>query len=975
MIKSAIVFLIVFFGMALNANAQGLQLGAELTPEHKVYCVNILNLKNRRADLHYKIRACPADGSPCKADWTQQKLRNRGRRSTDLNAFCVVKPKPVNLVVSYEPGLDNDFAETEQALEPQVFEWREQWPGTGCIRRGIYRFAPDRPRGIKMKSGRRRGFRFPSCGWYPNTDPKRPRGKIGLPAGVLGGWVQRRGQCPGPGDEAARGRNTLWVQTHAIDNTDGQCWLSGTFRLGKRFTARTMCPAGKNRYKIVDFTFDRISANTMRVRQGRKRSRRYKRCSDKWIPSARDQRFAEDFGGANKRISFNASMRTRLASGKKSSDKHKRTMDIRIDSWGVLHDLQDFGYSKKQSNGRIGEVTRDSSGRRVGWLVRDGKLVRMRERHTFFEIFSWPLTTDGKDIVCKMRLDQISKKSDGVRQVIGSAGGRIDILSYSWNSETCVRGDAVEERRDKPVTYDVEKCLTKELIKKKGRRYELHVGSKCPHDIAARTYGSLESRVFRLKRLDGAATSKISFDLELGPGETPTEVLETIELRAVRRGAFTSNCANIPKDDWRAERTCFDSLVDRKPVETADAPKGRNLDHCIKPRVLRKPRSKPNKPEFELRIKNTCAEDIVVGAFAPLEGGAVGIVKRLAGQIGTPAIYSYWNIKRSGKKSAREFLETIVFWGVPAKAYAAACPKANWQTESRCLETVRGGENALSEAEKRKLAAVYYLRTRYDASKNADRLAIAELTRAIELDPKADYYAQRGLAHLKMPDNAKNNLLGVNTRKIQAIFDFENALKIDPANRTALYQLLKLGIKSKSVPPIALCENGATPTQVIELCTDVIKQAASNKTLLARAHVKRGKAQNEAAEKIVFSAHTDTVIDPETKKAKFKYDKVTRKPRMMLAAKHRKSAFDDFKAAIKADPDSPWGYYELGDMWRWQAKSDKTNDRTRKYKIAIGLYLRALKFAPKNYKICLSLSRAIANSELPNKPNLKGRCP
>ncbi len=1283
MFKTLTTTFMIVLGISVDANAQEFLFGKEATLKPKIYCVNITNVKNRANDLHYKIRACPADGSPCLTKWTKKKLEYHGRRVSHSQGHCTLKRKPVKMIISYDWSASDAYEETTQEVTPQAFEWRERWPEVGCIRRAVYRFAPYRGQSITIKRGLRRGQRFAACRWKENTQPNTPRGKTDLPDNVLGGWVRRRGQCPGPGNPAARDKNMLWVQPHGIDNADGSCWLSGTFNLGKRFIARAMCPAGHNKYKIVDFTFDRISGNRMRLREGRKRRQRYKRCAGKWLPSPRDQRFASEFTG--KKISFNATVRIRLDTGKMTFDHHKRIMNLEVDAWGLLRDRQDFGYRKKSSKGRVGEIVRDSDGRRVGWLVKDGKLVRVRERHTYYEIFSWPLTADGKDIECKMRVDEIAKKGDGVRKLLTRTGRLTEVLGYSWNGEKCWLGDDVLVKKLPPAAAQadcnsgnpdrtIRGCsaiiatgksdvttahYSRGKAFKRKKQYQKAIDdfsrvlARHPKnglmlvssyneragayqklqkfDLAIKDYtAALElhhrQKIVRISKSSlysnrgGAYTKNRQFNramadlkksielnpknahayfnrglafalqkqyvhaisdytralklnkkftliysqrgdaygnsgqhqraiddydraLRANPNDTDSRINRAKAIRQLAKSnpihrnvqtakAALDGCAKpkkltnssiienrvrdctavlkdyyddiakvigaynnrgeayrqsrrykkaiadftqaikeatyVDSDEWQKpkllnlyltvyrnrgwayiesenyaaaipdftkwlakKRTDYWALVERgiAYAETNNAekaaadyraalkinPRGarthyrsrsaaykqaggvgrakaaelwlkvngpekrkfprRNLDHCIKTSLIKKPRPDSRGRGHELKLYSTCPEEIVAGAYALLEpkGGHAYKTKLPAHLGGVPSLFTYWALKLPRDMSPDGALQKFVFWGVPAKSFAAACPgKAVWTVLSRCIEKLRGAGSGVKE----NLAAVYFLRGRTDAvSKARAHLAVLDLTKAIKLTPKADYYAWRGIARLELPFTAvAKKLIGVNPHKVEAIFDFERALKINPKHKTALYQLSKLGIKSKFASPILLCENGATPKQTIERCTDVIKQA-SDKPILARAHIKRGTARNDRARKIVFDASTGTQTDPTTKKFKLKYDKTTRIPRFKLAARHKKAAFADFKKAAKIDPRNPWPFYHLGSMWASQAKKDKTSDKARKYKVAIGLYLRALKVAPKNRKICWSLARAYARADIPDKPKIDSLCP
>ncbi len=991
LIKTLVTFLFFFSGMAANASAQEVLFGKERFLEYKLYCVNISNVKNRVNDLYYKIRACPLDNSPCLTSWTEKTLKYRGRRNNNIQSHCVVMRKPVKMIVTYDWSAENGYQEKKQELEAQVFDWRELVPGTACIRRSFYRFAPYRGNSITIKSGRRKGMRFSRrCEWTKNTNQSIPRGNTGLPDSVVGAWARERGQCPDPDTPVERDKNVLWIQPHAIDRADGQCWLSGSFNLGKRFTARAMCPAGETRYKMVNFTFDRISADSIRVREGLEKRRRYKRCSKIWKPSVHHTRIAGNFAGSSTRISINATVKTRQDNGNLSFDNHKRTMDFQVDAWGIINDKQDFGYGMVYAKSRFGEVTRDSSGNRVGWLVKNDRLVRMRERHTYFEIFSWPLTADRKGIECKLRVDQISKRRDGLRQVIGNSGRLVDILSYSWSDAKCIR-DAIQSV-EKPTKKETLAAHIKNCSQEKDR---LRTISGCTavlesgrftkkQDLATFYYrrGVAYIRTGKLKK----AIADISEAIKLVPqnadyytwrgiayasrAKTMTVFgVDSWQENANARSDFLKALEISPADKYALfNLKKLNALVANKQTQSGNP---HNMDKCVKTTLNRKPGAKANDREFELRLENKCREDVVAGAWAFFDRvRGIAVVNKLQENKGDSIIGSrVWTIKLPRKEDPAQALKKIAVWGVPAKAYFDACKtakKVNWQDKSRCFETVRGGYNLLpkgTKSEKLKLAEFYFMRGKADASGKQAKKAIEDLTYAIELNPtKSDYWAWRGVAHLSSPGNT-NNTLGIKLGEVQAIFDLEKALKIDPENKTALYNLLKIGIKPKAVSPIILCENGTTPAQTISLCTDVLTKNKQDERVLARAHIRRGKAHTDAAwhiqKDLLFAFVQEKFISED--------DKKTRNLRRRKAAEHRKSAFSDFVAAAKIDPQNPWSYYYLGGMWRTQAGKDKTDGKAKKYNTAIALFTRALKLAPGNREICLSLARTYKNANLLDK--------
>lgn len=144
MLRAAFTIFAIYIGTVVSAHAQKLQFAAESQSSFKLYCASIANVKNRRKDLHYKIRACLADSSPCSQKWKKRKLEYRGRRSTASQSFCVLERNPVKMFVAYDQGLTHEYVETIQELVPQTFQWRERWPDIGCVRHSVYRFAPFR---------------------------------------------------------------------------------------------------------------------------------------------------------------------------------------------------------------------------------------------------------------------------------------------------------------------------------------------------------------------------------------------------------------------------------------------------------------------------------------------------------------------------------------------------------------------------------------------------------------------------------------------------------------------------------------------------------------------------------------------------------------------------------------------------------------------------------------------------------------
>ena len=99
---------------------------------------------------------------------------------------------------------------------------------------------------------------------------------------------------------------------------------------------------------------------------------------------------------------------------------------------------------------------------------------------------------------------------------------------------------------------------------------------------------------------------------------------------------------------------------------------------------------------------------------------------------------------------------------------------------------IRGCTQVIGRGEKetrKNITAAYYNRGSAYATKGELDRAIANLSKAIALNPKyADAYNNRGRAYEKMGD------------KEQAIADYRKALEIDPSNQLAKNNLKRLGV-------------------------------------------------------------------------------------------------------------------------------------------------------------------------------------
>lgn len=566
MLRTAITIALVIAALTISTRAQA--------AEPRVYCVLVVNQKNRSNNLHYKIRACPVGKRTCDAQWTTKKLVYRGRNRTRGQGECVLKLQPVQMIIAFDEGTTSGYQEVQKVLTPQSFAWREQWPGVGCLRASAYQFVHRRGR-LTLRAGLPRRARGGKCEWETNTNRLAPRANIGLPEELVGSWVERREDCPL--EPARRGARTLWLQRHGIERGERQCWLSDTFQPGRRFTARAICRNDDGDYKLRNFTFDRITQNSMRMRESGKRRRRYKRCATVWRPAPKDEKLKALIGPAGRTLGFDVAMTVRDANGHERPQNHTRTMRLQIDGSGRIVDQQSFARGRKTSKGRPGEVVRDSGGNRVVWSIQGQRIERIRERLTFFEIFSWPITALGTGIGCKPIATLLSKRRDSLLRLIASNGTTLDIKSYGWHREKCAASVATGRPRVENMDHCLKATLTSEPTKKPHlHRVTAHLKNTCSMPVAGGAFAWFDNRAQgHVVTVPPGDTPQEMWWVTLDKSQTVAALRDRLIVWGTRASSYHTECRRVAgkKKNWRPKSRCLERL--RGPVAVTEANKER----------------------------------------------------------------------------------------------------------------------------------------------------------------------------------------------------------------------------------------------------------------------------------------------------------------------------------------------------------------------------------------------------------------
>lgn len=443
------LLLVVLLGVATQSLA--LAAGADAVT-YRVYCVGIAGETGRTADIHYKLRACPAAGGDCTGEWQSFVLDDASRRTTPSSTHCRLSAEPVLFSIAYDYSAADSYDEVLQDIVPFATDWRGLFPDAWCLRDAFVHFTHSGSR-LTLAPGCPNRIKIQRCSWY-EPEPKGIAPDSGLPPSLTGAWASKADLCPAPTDRAARRDDVVWIQPHAVERGSETCLLSGKFLLGSSFTADALCPS-KNGFDRSSFTFDRLKDGSMRMREGRGKRQGYVRCSDSWLPDPRQLAAAARVKGpARHPFEMDITSELKREDGGRYDGSHKRKIELVIGGNGVLTDsyATDTGFAKTFV-ARPGEVVLDSDGDRAVWQFSGERISRLRERRGYYEIFSWPLNFFDSSVECAASLSLVSTRRDGKNAAMSSDGTPYEVLSASVAKTECPQPDGVGtpfETGDKP---------------------------------------------------------------------------------------------------------------------------------------------------------------------------------------------------------------------------------------------------------------------------------------------------------------------------------------------------------------------------------------------------------------------------------------------------------------------------------------------------------------------------------------------
>jgi PPIC-type PPIASE domain len=694
------------------------------TPTFKLYCAVIANQKYRDRDFHLSVRSCPVGDATCSGEWTPLVLRNPDGRTTRSMMHCDLQPSPVTFQLAFDSSDEDGYQERIEVLKPQVFDWRGLIPDAWCIRGAWYHFTDERS-GASLAPGYVRGTQLGRCQWNEERDPKAPRADTGLPAELIGSWVPKGKTCPGSIDGYARTADTLWIQPHAVERANGECWLIGTFPLSKKLTVDALCGSAKG-YKRDSFTFDLMSQNSLRLRQGRGRSVTYVRCEKDWHAPPGQTAAASKLTGTTHRFTLDIDAQMRSLDGKPVDGSHTRTIELEVGSNGELRDrLQIGGAAPKTFTARFGEVTPDTAGDRATWLIRDGRLVRARERRGYYELLSWPLNPDGKSVACYAGLEFIPTRKDGTLRTVSADGVDYEVIKAEIKSERCpaTGGPLRIAHKEAPSAA---KCIDPVVRKTPDGgqgSYELRFDNTCPYGIVVGVKGKRlrPSIISDVAGQGGGLMVGRSYPLKLDRDVDPDVLLKELKFAVITEDAYNRHCGSIKPEDWDNRLACFSKVYEPKTARRNELPefdmgpggdnnlsfddgqkkKGGNTgvvaNACLRRSFEEKPGTKDSDRSFELKLINDCADEIVALASGWTKLNMIAIVVKLPGNpLGAGADPSVWNsstFKLEPGERPSEVFKKITFAAVKADAYETACggvEKGSPRNRILCFDKVHG---------------------------------------------------------------------------------------------------------------------------------------------------------------------------------------------------------------------------------------------------------------------------------------------
>ncbi|MCB1485170.1 MAG: tetratricopeptide repeat protein [Hyphomicrobiaceae bacterium] len=687
MLPRVLYLLVILFCAASAAQATD-----HAAPPLKLYCGAVTTELGWSGTLPYTLQICPLNSEGCNAEKRPYSLQPKLDQA-DSNTHCHFFDRPVKYLIEYNANYTGGRDYVAQELIPIGFDWRGLYPDVWCLEDGTAYFT-----NIDGKVALRAGY-FPrvirqACGWRDPIDEKLPPPNSDLPPELVGAWVPERKECPGIFDDAARTGDLLWIQPHGIERADGACWLTGLFALTPKLPVDTLC-ATKKGYKRTSFTFDRIKGDSMRLREGGKRRVTYKRCEKTWLVAPEQRKAADKL--KEQTLSFVLELDTQMRSLKSGKTgpivSQERKIELKVGDDKTLTDRMQIGDSAppKTFTTRLGEIAIDSDGDRTTWLVDDGKLKRVRERKSYYEILSWPLSADGKSVTCEAKLEFAPTRSDGKLRSVDTDRKEYEVVKAEIKGQRCMKEPLLfavaAANANGEKTRPLDQCVipTAERLKDPAKiRYELTVRNQCRFGVIVRVGGDVIDRPY-LEDLPGAAGQGGRFQISRSTGFTLTreatakQFLDAMEFSVLTSDDYIKSCPGIDVEDTEKALTCFGKTYLAKHGEPKRAKPSADADKCIVNKTIVK--AGPGaKSSHHLSITNDCPFEPVVAIRGPwLRGGR--LITPAPSKGSGNAIGFSWDVNPPAGTTPDELLKQLEFAALSLEEFRRSCDAGVFDTD------------------------------------------------------------------------------------------------------------------------------------------------------------------------------------------------------------------------------------------------------------------------------------------------------
>ncbi|MEZ5898536.1 MAG: peptidylprolyl isomerase [Hyphomicrobiaceae bacterium] len=687
--------LLVWLFLAAASFATTTVLAADQTPAPlKLYCGSVTTELGWSGTLPYTLQICPLDSEGCIAEKRPFSLQPKLDQA-DSNTHCHFFDRPVKYLIEYNANYTGGRDYVAQELVPIGFDWRGLYPDVWCLEDGAAYFTNIDGK-LALRAGYFQRVIRQACGWRDPIDEKLPPPNSDLPPELVGAWVPERKECPGIFDDAARTGDLLWIQPHGIDRADGACWLTGLFPLTPKLPVDTLC-ATKKGYKRTSFTFDRIKGDTMRLREGRKRRVTYKRCEKTWLVAPEQRKAADKLKGQT--LSFVLDLDTQMRSLKSGKTgpivSQERKIELKVGDDKTLTDRMQIGDGPtlKAFKTRFGEIAIDSEGDRTTWLVDDGKLKRVRERKSYYEILSWPLSPDGKSVTCEAKLEFAPTRSDGKLRSVATDRKEYEVVKAEITGQRCPKEPllfavAAANKREQPPApssnESLEKCLSSWVDptpdSKKGN-FELSVGNECKFGIVVVVEGSLLKRpaILDLAGSVGRLGILRTVPFSAKAGSDPKKLIETFSAAAITAERYNKSCSGIDVEDAEKARACFDKVNGFVKSPSAQAKPSADADTCIVNKTIGKAGGGSKDSHF-VSITNDCPFEPVVAVRGPWLRGR-GLISPAPSKDSGVAIGYSWGVNLPAGANPDELFKQLEFAALSLAEFRRSCDAGVFDTD------------------------------------------------------------------------------------------------------------------------------------------------------------------------------------------------------------------------------------------------------------------------------------------------------